>query len=48
MMREAMTAIFGTYTPIDGCADWAYIGGVVVFSIVLYSVFRMIGVIFKR
>lgn len=48
MMRDAMTAIFGTYTPIDGCADWSYIGGVVVFSIVLFCVFRLVGGLFKR
>lgn len=48
MMKEAMTAIFGVYSPIDGCADWAYIGGVLLFAIVLYSVFRLIGVIFNR
>lgn len=48
MMQEAMTAIFGTYSPIDGCADWSYIGGVIVFAITLYSLFRVVGVIFKR
>lgn len=48
MMQEAMIAIFGNYAPIDGCADWSYIGGVLIFSIVLYSLFRVIGVIFKR
>lgn len=47
-MRDVMISIFGTYTPIDGCADWAYIGGVLLFAIVLYSVFRLAGAIFKR
>lgn len=48
MMQEVMVQIFGTYTPIDGCADWSYIGGVAIFAICLYSIFRMAGVIFKR
>lgn len=48
MMAEAMTAIFGTYTPIDGCADWQYIGGVIIFSICLYSMFKLIGGVFKK
>lgn len=48
MMQEVMTAIFGTYTPIDGCADWQYIGGVLLFAITLYSLFRIAGCLFKR
>lgn len=48
MMRDAMITIFGTYTPIDGCADWSYIGGVLIFAICLYSLFRIIGAVFKR
>lgn len=47
-MKEMMITIFGTYTPIDGCADWSYIGGIIIFSICLYSVFRLAGGIFKR
>ena len=47
-MQEVMISIFGTYSPIDGCADWSYIGGVVLFSICLYSLFRLAGGIFKR
>lgn len=27
--------------------DWPYVGGVLLFAICLYSVFRLIGVIFK-
>lgn len=48
MMKEAMVAIFGTYAPIDGCADWSYIGGVLLFGIAFYSVFRIVGGVFKR
>lgn len=48
MMREMMISIFGNYTPIDGCADWSYIGGVVIFTICLYSLFRLLGAVFKR
>lgn len=48
MMKDAMLTIFGEYTPIDGCADFAYIGGVVIFSICLYSLFRLVGAVFRR
>ena len=47
MMKDAVTTIFGTYAPIDGCADWGFIAGVILFAICLYSLFRLIGVIFK-
>lgn len=47
-MRDVMIQIFGVYTPIDGCADWSYIGGVAIFAIALYSVFRLAGMVFKR
>lgn len=48
MMQDAMTAIFGTYAPIDGSPDWSYIGGVIIFSIVLFCTFRLVGGLFKR
>lgn len=48
MMKQVMIDIFGTYAPIDGCADWAYIAGVAVFCICLWSMFRLLGLVFKR
>ena len=39
------------YTAVaDGAAgvDWTYVAGVFLFSIVLYSFFRLLGVVFKR
>lgn len=48
MMRDAIIQIFGTYQPIDGCTDWAYIGGVVVFCIVLYMVLYALCGVLKR
>lgn len=48
MMQEAIVNIFGVYQPIDGCADWSYIGGVLVFCIMLFmSLYALCGV-FKR
>lgn len=47
MMRDVIVQIFGTYNPINGCADWSYIGGVAVFCICLYSLFRLAGAVFK-
>ena len=34
----------------DGAAgvDWTYVGGVFLFALVLYSFFRLLGVVFKR
>lgn len=42
--------MFGTYTPTGdgfGGADWEFIAQLIIFSICLYSVFRLIGKIFK-
>ena len=39
------------YTAVaDGAAgvDWPYVGSVLLFALVLYSFFRLLGVIFKR
>lgn len=47
MMTDLMVTLFGTYSPIDGCPDWSYIGGVIIFCIVLYSFFRILGAWFK-
>lgn len=48
MMREMMVSIFGTYTTVDGGANWEYIGSVLIFTITLYSLFRFIGMVFKK
>lgn len=56
-MTDAMTQIFGEYVPVvytlaDGTTmtgpDFAYIGSVVVFSICLWSAFRLLGMVLKR
>lgn len=57
MMKDVLIQIFGVYEPVvytlsDGTAcagaDWSYIGGVAVFCICLYSMFRILGGLFKR
>lgn len=57
MMMEAITTIFGEYTPVvytlaDGTittgVDWGYVAGVLIFSICLYSALRILGTVFKR
>ena len=57
MMTEAMLAIFGPYEPVihtleDGTVlrgvNWAYICTVAIFGICLFSLFRLVGVLFKR
>lgn len=48
MMKDVMVQIFGTYAPIDGCTDWGYIAGVVIFGICLYSFFRILALAIKR
>ena len=48
MMKAVMIQILGEYAPIDGCADWAYIAGAAVFCICLWSMFRILGLVFKR
>lgn len=58
-MRDLIVTIFGTYTPVidpvtnsvaAGAAgvDWPFIGGVLLFGLVLWSFFRLLGVVFKR
>ena len=48
MIKDVIVQLFGTYQPIDGCADWGYIGGVAVFCIVLYMVlYALCGVLKK-
>lgn len=39
----------GTITPIPGMAgvDWEYVGSVLIFAIVLYSLFRFLGSVLK-
>ena len=57
MMTDAMLAIFGPYEPCvhvleDGpvllATNWGYISTVAVFGICLFSLFRLVGVLFKR
>ena len=57
MMTDAMLAIFGQYEPYvhvlaDGsvilATNWGYISTVTVFGICLLSLFRLVGVLFKR
>lgn len=57
MMKEALLEIFGTYEPVvvtlpDGtstaCVDFAYVAGVVIFGLCLFSLFKLIGVLLKR
>lgn len=57
MMKDVLIEIFGVYEPVvytlsDGTAcagaDWSYIGGVAVFCFCLYSMFRIVGGLFKR
>jgi len=58
-MKEILTAIFGTYVPLqnpDGGAyvlgvagvDWVWIAGVALFAIVLLSFFKLVGVLLKK
>lgn len=57
-MRELIISIFGTYTPVTDAAgaplqgmagvDWPYLAGVALFGLVLYSFFRLLGVVFKQ
>lgn len=44
MIMEVVEQIFGVYTPVDGGVNYGYIAGVVIFSIVLYSAFRLLGI----
>lgn len=57
MMETVMNEIFGTYTPyifpLDNgefiaCADFGYIARVAIFGIFLVSLFKLVGVLFKR
>lgn len=58
-MRDLIVTIFGQYTPVvdpvtgavvGGFAgvDWPYLAGVLLFALVLYSFFRLLGVVLKR
>lgn len=48
MMKEVMLQIFGIYQPIDGVPDWSYIGGVLIFCIVLFMVLYALCGVLKR
>lgn len=47
-MQEIVQSIFGPYTLVDGNTNYEYIAGVLLFAIVLYSVFRIIGLVFSK
>lgn len=47
-MRDVMISIFGTYQTIDGATNWEYVGSVLIFAICLWSVFRLLGMVFKK
>ena len=48
MMQDIMIQIFGAYELVDGKTNWEYIGAVVIFCIVLYSLFRFAGAVFSK
>lgn len=57
MMHDAMVQIFGEYAPVitvleNGrtfcTVDVGYVAGVAIFGVCLYSLFKLIGVLFKR
>lgn len=57
MMSDAMLQIFGPYEPVvvtlaDGstvlATNWGYICTVGIFGLCLFSLFRFVGVLFKR
>ena len=45
---EVFVSVFGAYSPIDGAPDYAYIGSVAFFLLLVYCVFRLIGSLIKR
>ena len=57
MMQETMLQIFGQYEPVivvleNGrtfcTVDVGYVAGVAIFGVCLFSLFKLIGVLFKR
>lgn len=48
MMQEVIESIFGVYTLVEGKTNYGYIAEVVVFCIVLYGVFRIIGSVISK
>lgn len=44
-MIEVIRNIFGEYQLIDGKTNFEYIAAVLIFCIVLYSVFRILGLV---
>lgn len=55
-MKDLILSLFGAYTPVMsgeavafGLAgvDWPWVAGVLLFAIVLYSFFRLVGVLLK-
>lgn len=57
-MKTVIENLFGVYTPVTGAdgiipsgaagVDWGYIAGVVLFAIVLFCFFKIVGAVIKR
>lgn len=47
-MMEVIESIFGVYTLVDGKTNFGYIAAVVIFCIVLYGVFRIVGSVISK
>lgn len=48
MMQDLMISLFGVYTSVDGATNWAYVGSVAIFLVCLFSLFKLIGMVFKK
>lgn len=44
-MIDVIRNIFGEYQLVDGQTNFEYIAAVLIFAIVLYSVFRILGLV---
>lgn len=58
-MKDVVLSIFGAYAPLmqpDGSTyvlgvagvDWVWIAGIILFSVVLFSFFKLVGVLLKK
>lgn len=47
-MIDVIQSIFGEYHLVDGQTNYEYIAAVVIFCIILFSIFRIIGAVVKR
>lgn len=48
MMQDLMIALFGVYQSVDGGTNWAYVGSVLIFLVCLWSLFRLVGMVFRK